>query len=135
TAILSLPPGLAVVQRALESVHREECLAQIVPTLGAEAARAAWHDEAARHALSDAECWHVRSQCRHGARNFVAQNTRHGKADFTFDDVEVGMAHAAGSHLYQHFTWPRRRHGNVYDAQRSERRVEVGSSREYEGHN
>ena len=107
----------AVVELSAQAVDREERDAEIVTPLDAELAGAARHDKTAHHPRSVAEAGDAGPHRGHRPGDLMPQHRGSGKRDFTFDDVEVGVADSAGGHPHEHFARLGYGGGDVFDLQ------------------
>src|SRR5688572_7366960 len=85
-----------VIQRALEPVHSEKVLTQVIAAGRAERADAARHDEGSDNPRSHPRTIGAWAKGNDGSRDFMSENSRGGERHFALDDVEVRMTDATG---------------------------------------
>ncbi len=117
-SVVAVQPRLAVVEGAPQPVQLEEPGAEIVPSAGAVGTRAARHDERADDPCPDRRPGDVLTERRDGAGDLVSKHGGHRERHFTLQNVQVGMAHAAGGDPHEHLTAARLRHRNPLDRER-----------------
>jgi len=62
------------------------------------------HDKATDHGISRSYNFDIGWHLHHYPRNLMAEDAWQRELDLAFDDVEVGMADATGSHFHQDLT-------------------------------
>ena len=107
--------GRAVVELALEAVVGEERLAEVLASADAVAAVAARHDEGADDAVAHVDVGHAGADGVDDAGDLVAEHAGGGERDLALEDVEVGVADAAGCDLHAHFVVVGFRHDQFLD--------------------
>src|SRR5688572_12293269 len=85
-----------VIQRALEPVHSEKVLTQVIAAGRAERAGAAWHDEGSYNPRSHPRTIRAGAKGNDGSRDLMSEDSRGGERHFALDDVEICMTDATG---------------------------------------
>ena len=117
-------PRRAVVERAAQTVHREEVVAEIVAPDRAQPAAAARHDERARRPSCRRRARDAGPELDDRAGDLVAEHGRGRERDLRLHDVQVGVADAAGVHLDEHLAVERRRNRDLLDVQPARRALQ-----------
>ena len=125
-AIETAQPGRAVVQRALQPVHREEAVAQIVAPGAARRQNP--------HGMMNADTTRVPTAgpVTPGPRAATVpeiswpMHRRGRKGDLRLHDVQIGVTDAAGAHLDEHFAGEWLGHWNLLDAEPAGGGIEDG---------
>ena len=118
----------AVIQRALQAIHREEAVAQVVASCAARRAESARHDERGHDLRSNGGTLHARSERGNRPRDLVPHHGRSRKRHFGLHDVQVGVTHAARVHFHEDLARARFGHRNLFDVHPARGALEDGGS-------
>ncbi len=122
--VLPTQPRRAVVQRALQPIHREEVVAEVVTPRTAGGAEPAGHDECRGDLRSNRGTWDTGSQRSDRAGDLVTHHGRRRECDFRLHHVQVGVAHTARTDLHEDFAGAGFGYRNFLDAKAAGRGIE-----------
>src|SRR5699024_10853898 len=107
-AVPAVDPRRAVIQLPVESVEIEEVLADVFAADRAMTAVAAWHDEAAYHAVSRTYVGDFVASGSDNSGDFVSKDGWGGKLHFVLDHVQIGVTDTASCYFEEDLLVQRR---------------------------